>query len=831
MADRAPLLIFSDDYGRHPSSCQHLVNILMHDRPVLWVNTLGTRRPRLSLQDLRRGFGKLHRWASFKQSRARDERPVILNPMMWPTMSSRPARWINARLLARSINHAIGEHLDQLPIAITTVPIVADLPGRLNVRSWLYYCVDDYTTWPGLDHASLIPMEQKLLRAMDGVAAVSPALGQRLADAGHTPRLITHGVDLARWGCLPELIADHPILRQIQSLPGPHAIFWGLIDSKLDHTALANLSSRWPGSIILIGPTQGSMTELRRIPKLHLTGPLPHDLLPHAAALADLLLMPYIDHPALHASQPLKLMEYLATIKPVLCGDIAPARIWADCCRIASPSDFGAAAIDLLNHPPKPELLARRYQRLKSQSWLAKAGLMDQMLCELASTAPRTLTRQSPTPPDRKPDMKYSPRIESLTAPAPADQSAARPDRTVVLHARVVCGAGGGPDKTIARSAAFAPADRFDVQALCIHPDRDPGISRLIQQAYYHGMPMHVIGERGPIDLRTLRAAYDLCKKLNVSIWHAHDYKSNLLGLLLKPLLGLKLITTVHGWTDETARMRLYRKLDAWCLRRYPRVVAVSREIREECRRIGVPAQRLTLMRNGIDATDFQRRLPAPQAKRAMGIDPSHPTIGLVGRLSAEKGFDRILVPLAHVIRAVPNLRILVIGDGPEFASLLGQARGLGIAEHFRFLGWQNPIQNLYEAMDLLVMPSRTEGMPNVLLEAMAMEVPVLATAVGEVPHLLEHGQCGVLLSDHEDFWATTIKHLLADESMRTALAAAGLDRVRRDFNFADRMAHEFSLYDQLSGVQSAAGLSENPAAPAAPAAIPPINRTARKAA
>ncbi len=693
MPDRAPLLIFSDDYGRHPSSCQHLVNILMQDRPVLWVNTLGTRRPRLCLQDLRRGFGKLTRWAAFKQPRNDDQRPLVLNPMMWPTMSSRPARWINARLLARSINHAIGEHLDQLPIAITTVPIVADLPGRLNVRSWLYYCVDDYTTWPGLDHASLIPMERKLLRAVDGVAAVSPALCKRLADGGHTPRLITHGVDLTRWGCLPQTIADHPVLRHIQSLPGPRAIFWGLIDSKLDCDALNSLSQRWPGSIVLIGPDQGPLTELRRIPNLHLTGPLPHDLLPHAATLADLLLMPYIDHPALHASQPLKLMEYLATIKPVLCGDIAPARAWADCCRIAKPADFGAAGIELLNQPPAPELLARRYRRLKSESWLTKAALMNQMLSELSSTAPRTLSRPSAAKPDRKPAMKITPRTATLPASPIANPPAPSQDRTVVLHARVVAGPGGGPDKTIARSAAFAPADRFDVQALCIHPERDPGISRLIQQAYFHGMPMHVLGERGPADLRTLRGAYDLCKKLKVSIWHAHDYKSNLLGLLLRPLLGLKLITTVHGWTDETARIRLYRKLDAWCLRRYPRVVAVSRDIREECRRIGVPAHRLTLMPNGVDTGDFQRRMPIEQAKRALNIDPSRPVIGLVGRLSAEKGFDRLLAPLANVIHAIPNLQILVIGDGPEFASLTGQARGLGIADHFRFLGWHNPIQ------------------------------------------------------------------------------------------------------------------------------------------
>ncbi len=127
-------------------------------------------------------------------------------------------------------------------------------------------------------------------------------------------------------------------------------------------------------------------------------------------------------------------------------------------------------------------------------------------------------------------------------------------------------------------------------------------------------------------------------------------------------------------------------------------------------------------------------------------------------------------------------------------------------------------------------MPIRTYGMPNVLLEAMAMEVPIAATAVGEVPHLLEQGRSGVLLADQEAFWAPTIKHLLTDAPMRKALATAGLRRVRSDFRFADRMAQEFSLYDQLLGHPSSARSAAQTTGDDA-STISPISPAARRAA
>src|SRR3954453_16957142 len=144
------LLVFSDDWGRHPSSCQHLIRQLLPRRRVVWVNTIGMRRPSLSWSTLQRGFCKLAQWLA---PRRREELPynlTVVNPRMWPSFASPMSRLLNRNLLTRQLKPWLSS-LGEDAVAITTLPIVTDLVEALPPRRWICYCVDDFSQWPGLD--------------------------------------------------------------------------------------------------------------------------------------------------------------------------------------------------------------------------------------------------------------------------------------------------------------------------------------------------------------------------------------------------------------------------------------------------------------------------------------------------------------------------------------------------------------------------------------------------------------------------------------------------------------------------------------------------------
>ena len=243
-----PLLVFAEDWGRHPSSCQHLVGHLLNRYEVCWVNTIGMRRPRLDTATLSRGIEKIRHWLRRAPDRGRGEssHPVpphlhILNPWMWPSFGSRLERCINRELLVRQLNPIISA-MPVPPIALTNIPIVADLIGSLPVRRWVYYCVDDFAEWPGLDGTTLRTLEERLIERADVLIAVSPTLREKLGPQRRPVHLLTHGVDLDIWG-LGDALAPQFSAGSLDGLERPLIVFWGLVDRRMDITFIERLSN------------------------------------------------------------------------------------------------------------------------------------------------------------------------------------------------------------------------------------------------------------------------------------------------------------------------------------------------------------------------------------------------------------------------------------------------------------------------------------------------------------------------------------------------------------------------------------------------------------
>ncbi len=380
----------------------------------------------------------------------------------------------------------------------------------------------------------------------------------------------------------------------------------------------------------------------------------------------------------------------------------------------------------------------------------------------------------------------------------PAQKLGAPTDpRPLVLHVRVVRASGGGPEKTILRSARHVDASRYRMAAAYIHPAGDPGYDAIRQRAAAEQCPLFSLPEHGPLDPRTVTRLLRLCRQQRVAIWHGHDYKSNLLGLLLRRWHPLRLVTTVHGWTWDTVRTRLYYHLDNACLPRYEQVVVVSPPLLEHARKLGVNEAGLSYIPNAIDPAEYVRQHDRAAACASLKLPAAALHIGVVGRLSVEKGADRAVRLLAQLPAAT---HLHLIGDGPQRPALEQLVAQLRLAERVHFHGWQKQSQRWYEAFDLLLLPSHTEGLPNVVLEAMAMGVPTAATDVGGVRDLLADGACGLILPPTEpQAWSPPVTALLQNAPQRARFAQLARQRIESHFTFTARMRRMMQVYERLN--------------------------------
>jgi len=363
------LIVFADDWGRHPSSAQHLVRYLLQDRAVSWVNTIGTRVPRLSVAVVRRGLEKLLQWGHppTQQPTTHAAAPEICSPIMYPGFRTRWQRNLNAGLLARFMRRRFADL--ERAVIVSTIPIVADLPERLNVRRWVYYCVDDFSVWPGLDSSALRVLEQKFVSRADRVIAAGENLAARMRALGREALVLPHGIDLEHWRGPGEPC------NLLEGMPRPIVLFWGLIDRRLDVSALRALNDRMhAGTIALVGPEQDPDPALGSLSRLRRPGKAPYESLPALASHADVLLMPYADLPVTRAMQPLKLKEYLATDRPVVVTRLPAVAEWQDCLDIVDdPEQLAKAVIDrCAGGLPAAQSNARR--RLEVESWKNKSA-------------------------------------------------------------------------------------------------------------------------------------------------------------------------------------------------------------------------------------------------------------------------------------------------------------------------------------------------------------------------------------------------------------------------------------------------------------------------
>jgi glycosyltransferase involved in cell wall biosynthesis len=313
------------------------------------------------------------------------------------------------------------------------------------------------------------------------------------------------------------------------------------------------------------------------------------------------------------------------------------------------------------------------------------------------------------------------------------------------------------------------------------------------------GVPVICLGfmSRGGHDRRVVPALRRLVRDQQINVMHTHLYHANLYGRLAAIKEGVPVIASVHNTYSRTKWHR--RLLNRFLARRTYAITAGSVEVERDLIEIdGIPPEKVLRLSNCIDLARVSTALPVADAKARFGFNPQDSVIGTVGRAEEQKGQIFLIEAFARV-RAMPgkeSMKLLVVGDGRLLPRLKDDAVRLGVAEHCRFPGNIALLADVYRAMDLFVLPSLWEGLSLALLEAMAAEVPVIATDVGGSREVLGEDQFGVVIpSKSAGAIANAVNRVFADPAAAAIRASAGAEHVSANFSVKSLAARLSALY------------------------------------
>lgn len=307
------LIVFGEDWGGLPSSTQCLVSQLAKTRKIVWINSIGLRRPTLCRRDIKRAWNKLTTGSSggiFGQPPP-GENFHLVYPRTLSAARSLPGRRLAAWLLEKQILPVVANAGLESPVLWTSLPTAVDLSGRLNESALVYYCCDDFSALDGVDHDTVSRRERELVQRADLILASSSELADRLPSK--TTKLLPHGVDFS-------LFAEPaPRARDLPDNGRPVAGFYGSIDDRLDYGLLVACIEKLPHwQFIFIGAQKLQHCPLEKLANVKLLGERAHRQLPCYSQHWDVSLLPFIDSPMVRACNPMKLREYLAAGRPIV---------------------------------------------------------------------------------------------------------------------------------------------------------------------------------------------------------------------------------------------------------------------------------------------------------------------------------------------------------------------------------------------------------------------------------------------------------------------------------------------------------------------------------
>lgn len=323
----------------------------------------------------------------------------------------------------------------------------------------------------------------------------------------------------------------------------------------------------------------------------------------------------------------------------------------------------------------------------------------------------------------------------------------------------------------------------------------------LLDEVHGHGFAGIALKHNFPRLWRASRETASILRDVGADLVTASGYKPDVVGWHAARSVRIPFVIVSHGWTAATWKVRIYERLDRWVHRRADRVVCVSAAQADKVRQAGVGESRIVVIRNAVGDESFAPADPryGERLRAYFKTMPRH-IIGAVGRLSPEKGFDDFVRAAQSLIAQRHDVGFVLFGEGPMRGALEEQIERLGLRGRVVLAGFRGDVAKFLPHLDVLAISSHTEGLPTILLEAMASGVPVAATNVGGIAEALEDGRTGLLTpAKAPSRLSDALACILADDDKRRAMGEAGRQRALTHFTFARQSAEYLRLFQQLT--------------------------------
>jgi len=325
--------------------------------------------------------------------------------------------------------------------------------------------------------------------------------------------------------------------------------------------------------------------------------------------------------------------------------------------------------------------------------------------------------------------------------------------------------------------------------------------TEIAERAHEKGIENVIFPCEGRLDIRSIREIRKFLLEQKVDIIHSHDYKSDFYALLASYWLKVHRLATCHNWNTFNQKLKWYSRIDKYLLRFFDSIIAVSPLVKEELVKYGIKQNKIQIINNGVNLNEYESQAWVDKnlLRNQLGVPKECTIVGCVGRLSPEKGFENFIRAAKIVVHEYPKTCFLIIGEGPEKENLHGLSLSLGIAENTFFAGLRKDVATLYKIMDVFVITSLYEGLPMVLLEAMASKKPIVSTRVGAIPQLIEDKFNGLLVDPGNVVeLADSIKFLISDKEQAQLFSERGYGKVFKEFSSRIMAENYEKSYQQL---------------------------------
>lgn len=377
MLENLSIVVFSNDWEGDPTSKHHVMRLLSGKNKVLWINSIGMRRPGISRSDFSRIVTKVRSW--FRGAKKVNDNMYHLTPFVLPFPGSKLCRVVNRILLTISIKYYRKKfHMGEVQLW-TFLPNIVEMIGRLHESKLVYYCVDEWSKFSFMDGELLRSMEIQLMEKADLVLTTADCLYQDKVRFNANTHLLTHGVDYRFFSkALDESTIANP---ELSGLKGPIIGFFGLIHEWIDIElieAIARAHPEW--NVVLIGTVRADVENLRILPNVFLLGKKPYAELPGYCKRFDIGLVPFRINELTVNVNPIKLREYLAAGLPVVSTPLPECQKYSDVIGIGGTPEELAGLIEKALAEDSPEARKARSDSMQEETWERKVEELSELV-------------------------------------------------------------------------------------------------------------------------------------------------------------------------------------------------------------------------------------------------------------------------------------------------------------------------------------------------------------------------------------------------------------------------------------------------------------------